>query len=75
MSDVPGLASVHVDGLIHGIVWEGGAHSNVGPTTLYETFCKIRFIQEAQAVVQTIRRGEQKELATCIPCILGPLDL
>mgnify|MGYP003560940186 CR=1 FL=1 len=69
MNDVPGTASVHVDGLIHGVQWEGGAHSNLGPTTLYDTFCGIKFIQEAADIVKTIRRGAQKEWATCIGCL------
>jgi hypothetical protein len=73
VSDVPGTASVHIDGLIHGIVWEGGAQSNLGPTTLYTTFCDLKFIQESE-VVKSIRRGAQKEPATCIPCILVPWD-
>lgn len=68
---VPGLASVHIDGLIHGVVREGLGISNKGETVVYETFCGNVRVRE-WLDMSTMKHGNQKEWPTCIGCIVLP---
>ena len=62
---IPGLASVHIDGLVHGIQYESLGHA---------TFCGVYLSRNAPEV-KTLRRREEMEEATCLICLFIPRGL